>query len=528
MKAIIGLALAVSILASVPAKAQDAPAAGAPPTGAYFPASPSPSPGDSSQGTAPAPAQNAASSASFLPQWLQTSGSSDAGSQTCGMHADLGNSWSMSLAADAAQPTMFTLTLNGAYQFPADGPQRIQLYYDRGFQVLSGTASGTGIAIPLDATNFARFLHGFTASRSMLITDGGNTPFNMNLDGTSAAISALGQCTLAAGFTQLPAPWHAAQSEPSADNASSQATGSEGSISASTGAAAAASVAPDQDTPSASSQSGATASNPDAAPPTSGDSGDSDGSNMPLILGAIAIFVIALVIWKAIAASRAKDQALSIAKKEIAIQAQRLGIRRQQLLVPDHYGTVDGSKWQREMNVFIQTRIITLLANEGLQSQFGKISTDVYSYLDYMARTSDVSPTIQMPVSDPRVFSSSMRPEDYEMHCALLLRSAGWDANRVGMSGDQGTDVLARAGDLVLVVQCKLYSSSIGNDAVQQVMAARTFQQAQLAAVVSNQPFTPSARALAATGLVLLLHHSELPNFPPSKFATTSTVNVIR
>jgi restriction system protein len=56
-----------------------------------------------------------------------------------------------------------------------------------------------------------------------------------------------------------------------------------------------------------------------------------------------------------------------------------------------------------------------------------------------------------------------------------------------------------------MVVQCKLYSSPVGNDAVQQVSAARMHEKADLAAVVALRGYTKSARELAATNNVYLL-----------------------
>jgi restriction system protein len=73
--------------------------------------------------------------------------------------------------------------------------------------------------------------------------------------------------------------------------------------------------------------------------------------------------------------------------------------------------------------------------------------------------------------------------------------------------------VIANRAGKVLVLQCKLYGSPVGNDAVQQVGAARQFQAADLAAVVSNQPFTRSARELAGVNYVHLLHHDQLASF---------------
>ncbi len=50
----------------------------------------------------------------------------------------------------------------------------------------------------------------------------------------------------------------------------------------------------------------------------------------------------------------------------------------------------------------------------------------------------------------------------------------------------------------------------MGNKAVQEVYAAKKFEQADHAAVVSNETYTPSARKIAMSTGVALLHHAEV------------------
>jgi restriction system protein len=54
------------------------------------------------------------------------------------------------------------------------------------------------------------------------------------------------------------------------------------------------------------------------------------------------------------------------------------------------------------------------------------------------------------------------------------------------------------------VVQCKAWSGSVGNSAVQEAISARSFYAADFAAVVSDGNFTTSARELAARSHVVL------------------------
>jgi restriction system protein len=104
----------------------------------------------------------------------------------------------------------------------------------------------------------------------------------------------------------------------------------------------------------------------------------------------------------------------------------------------------------------------------------------------------------------------NMSPTEFERCCADYLGLRGWHAKTTKGSGDQGVDVIARKAGHVLVLQCKLYSSPIGNKAVQEAFAAKAYAGAVTAAVVSNQRYTASAQELASKTGVLLLHFTEL------------------
>ncbi|NPD68008.1 hypothetical protein HN018_11600 [Lichenicola cladoniae] len=218
---------------------------------------------------------------------------------------------------------------------------------------------------------------------------------------------------------------------------------------------------------------------------------------------------------------RRARQAYGLAVQEIVTHQRTLQIRKLQLVGVDAYGTIDLARWNKERAYFYKTRIMPLLAANALDDQWLLINGDVEHRLELAASAPGSalgrSEAIRERfVSDPRIFDPRMEPADYERHCAILLRAAGWKAQVTAASGDQGTDVLARRAGRSLVLQCKLYSSPVGNSAVQAISAARLHQRADLAAVVSNASFTPAARQLARTNGVYLIHHEELRAFDPS------------
>ena len=70
------------------------------------------------------------------------------------------------------------------------------------------------------------------------------------------------------------------------------------------------------------------------------------------------------------------------------------------------------------------------------------------------------------------------RPDDgiaYEHYCVSKFQEAGWNAKVTQASSDQGCDLIAEKGVVKLIVQCKLYSSPVGNKAVQEVRAIKHY-----------------------------------------------------
>ena len=100
---------------------------------------------------------------------------------------------------------------------------------------------------------------------------------------------------------------------------------------------------------------------------------------------------------------------------------------------------------------------------------------------------------------------------DYEVWVAAKLRQFGWTAEVTQGSGDQGVDVIASIEELSVAIQCKRYSGSVGNKAVQEVMAGMMHYGLDHAVIISTGKYTKSATDLAETGKVHLLTHNDIP-----------------
>lgn len=93
----------------------------------------------------------------------------------------------------------------------------------------------------------------------------------------------------------------------------------------------------------------------------------------------------------------------------------------------------------------------------------------------------------------------------YEYECAKRLRQHGFTRVSVTKgSGDQGIDVIAYGNGKKYGIQCKYYSSPVGNSAIQEAYAGAKYYNCDVAVVMTNNIFTKSAIELSQTTGVLL------------------------
>lgn len=112
---------------------------------------------------------------------------------------------------------------------------------------------------------------------------------------------------------------------------------------------------------------------------------------------------------------------------------------------------------------------------------------------------------IQPQVIDVSQNYDSMEGHDFEYYCAELLKKNGFENVEVTRgSGDQGIDILSVKDGVKYGIQCKCYSSDIGNKAVQEAFSGKTFYHCHVASVLTNRYFTASAKELAESNGVLL------------------------
>jgi hypothetical protein len=199
----------------------------------------------------------------------------------------------------------------------------------------------------------------------------------------------------------------------------------------------------------------------------------------------------------------------------IAQHIRTLALKYNQTIYQDDYGNYFFDKWDQAQDYFIDNvlRKDDLISNYLLASKTG-----AYNY-PHFARTiirNAIKEYINIK-SESNVHLSvnvdNLSPIDFEHYCADILRHNGWDARVTQAAGDQGIDVIATRRNIKAVLQCKKYSQPVGNGSVQEIIAGKQYERADIACVVSNNTYTPSAKQLANAAGVHLLHYSELEQF---------------
>jgi superfamily II DNA or RNA helicase len=105
----------------------------------------------------------------------------------------------------------------------------------------------------------------------------------------------------------------------------------------------------------------------------------------------------------------------------------------------------------------------------------------------------------------------------------LLLQNGFTDVRVVGRSGDHGADVLGIKHGRLWVVQCKFRSQCMsGASAVDEVVAAARYYEADRLAIATSQPFSPAMTAAISRWEALGVHIEQLPRAVLAAMAESS------
>lgn len=121
--------------------------------------------------------------------------------------------------------------------------------------------------------------------------------------------------------------------------------------------------------------------------------------------------------------------------------------------------------------------------------------------------------------ADAEMFTiDRMEGHGFEHWCAEALSNSGFTNVEVTPgSGDQGVDVLAEKDGVKYAVQCKRYTSDLGNTPVQEVHSGKDFYHCHIGAVMTNRYFTAGAKELAKETGTLLWDRDWITNYLAEK-----------
>ncbi len=100
---------------------------------------------------------------------------------------------------------------------------------------------------------------------------------------------------------------------------------------------------------------------------------------------------------------------------------------------------------------------------------------------------------------------------EFEKFIAELLGYLGYrEVTTTKESSDYGIDVVAVKDSVRYAIQCKNYSQSVGNNAIQEAYSGKNFYDCHVAIVVTNNYFTNNANNQAKMNKVVLWDRSKL------------------
>lgn len=179
---------------------------------------------------------------------------------------------------------------------------------------------------------------------------------------------------------------------------------------------------------------------------------------------------------------------------------------------------VSVSMLQRKINCGYElaAKIIESLEELGIVSPFmgSKPREILISKEEYLRRFKVIDEENPQPKQEgpllPQIKSELQKAEKMEGHefeywCADLLRKSGFlDVQVTRGSGDHGVDIVATKDGIRYAIQCKCYSSPLGNSPVQEVNTGKVMYNCHVGVVMTNSSFTSGAIELANKAGVLL------------------------
>lgn len=105
-----------------------------------------------------------------------------------------------------------------------------------------------------------------------------------------------------------------------------------------------------------------------------------------------------------------------------------------------------------------------------------------------------------------------MDGKDFEILLKKYFEKLGYMVSLTPTSNDYGADLVMKRHGKVTIVQAKRYKNTVGNSAVQEIVAAKAYYKADKCMVVTNSYFSKNAKNLAKLNHVELWDRDSLKN----------------
>ncbi len=160
---------------------------------------------------------------------------------------------------------------------------------------------------------------------------------------------------------------------------------------------------------------------------------------------------------------------------------------------------------------------------DALKKKYGDPTLPLAVHVRYGQLCEEYAPKFASP--NPMGKVDHMDGHHFEKYCATVLRKNGFvNVSVTPGSGDQGVDVIAEKEGVRYAIQCKCYSSALGNAPVQEVCAGKSMYNCHVGVVMTNNYFTTGAKQLAEKNGILLWDRDKLQQMIDSAISEESAV----
>lgn len=228
------------------------------------------------------------------------------------------------------------------------------------------------------------------------------------------------------------------------------------------------------------------------------------------IIGLLAQLLVFVVITSTCYRSelrKAKDKEAALPTIVRIIKDNTILLAQESMKKPEYYIDEVHSRGSRQYGV--EKWLKDFIDNVLLSQLKGKDRT-AYDEYELKCLIRERIEQIQLDYMISIGYYDSMTPLMFETFCKRRLERCGWTVSLTPQSGDQGVDLLAQKDGLQVAIQCKKYSKSVGNRAVQEIIAGAMYYNISQMAVVTTSQYTNPAHDLALSANVKLIHYSEL------------------